>query len=125
MDSVMTKKIGKRQLNKFKKEFLIQKKEILSRVSLEVEPPDVEGDEIDVVQGLVLNAVAEKLSQRDKTKLNGILEALQRIEDGTFGECGECGELISEKRLEALPECKVCVFCAEDRERESKHYLHK
>ena len=38
-------------------------------------------------------------------------EALDRLEQGIYGECAECGEEISEKRLQALPFARLCVEC--------------
>ncbi|BCA57153.1 hypothetical protein W02_42930 [Nitrospira sp. KM1] len=41
--------------------------------------------------------------------LSQVREALQRIEDGTFGACLADGEMIEEKRLEAIPWTRYCV----------------
>lgn len=38
-------------------------------------------------------------------------EALQRLEEGTYGICGDCGVDISEKRLAAVPFARLCVEC--------------
>lgn len=38
-------------------------------------------------------------------------EALQRIEDGTYGRCTNCGEFILPERLEALPAAPLCINC--------------
>ncbi|OAI56012.1 hypothetical protein AYO47_09310, partial [Planctomyces sp. SCGC AG-212-M04] len=38
--------------------------------------------------------------------------ALERIDQGTFGECEECGESIPAARLEAIPYARYCVQCA-------------
>lgn len=38
--------------------------------------------------------------------------ALERIEDGTYGECVLCGAEIAEGRLEARPEASLCIDCA-------------
>lgn len=42
-----------------------------------------------------------------------IAEALERIENKTYGLCLECDEQISEKRLAALPWAKYCIKCQE------------
>lgn len=46
-------------------------------------------------------------------QLRHIREALERLEDGTFGECVHCGETIGAKRLEALPWTPYCIGCQE------------
>lgn len=38
--------------------------------------------------------------------------ALERIADGTYGECVRCGDDISPQRLEARPESALCIACA-------------
>ena len=42
--------------------------------------------------------------------------ALQRIEDGTFGQCLECTGNIPKTRLNALPYTPMCVKCASTRD---------
>ena len=42
-----------------------------------------------------------------------IVEALIRIEEGTYGKCERCGEQIPPERLEARPTAKLCVRCSE------------
>ncbi|MBO8125935.1 MAG: TraR/DksA C4-type zinc finger protein [Firmicutes bacterium] len=41
-------------------------------------------------------------------------EALERIEDGTYGRCAICGREISEERLEAVPYATTCLEHADD-----------
>lgn len=43
-------------------------------------------------------------------------EALQRLEDGTYGICAECDETIAEARLQALPFATLCRGCQEREE---------
>lgn len=38
--------------------------------------------------------------------------ALDRIANGTYGECVQCGGAISAGRLEARPEAALCIDCA-------------
>jgi RNA polymerase-binding transcription factor DksA len=62
---------------------------------------EVEGDE--VLEGLENSALSE---------ITLIRAALDRIREGTYGECITCGELIGEKRLEAIPHAQQCISCA-------------
>ena len=117
------KRLAKTKLKKFKEIFLERKKNILAAHKNKIdEEIDVGGDEVDIVQGSIINEMVGKLSQRDKESLHKILEALQRIDAGTFGQCEECGEQIPEKRLVALPDCNYCVDCAEESEKMAKQY---
>ena len=43
-----------------------------------------------------------------RTLLNQVRDALDRIENGTFGTCAEDGEPIEEARLEAVPWVAYC-----------------
>ena len=45
-----------------------------------------------------------------------IEEALNRIEDGSYGKCDECGGKISMERLRALPHARLCIECKEKEE---------
>ena len=57
------------------------------------------------------------LSENEREKLLEVDEALDRIEDGSFGMCEECGEPISLKRLEVMPNARYCIKCQEELER--------
>jgi RNA polymerase-binding protein DksA len=49
----------------------------------------------------------------NKTRtLEEIAEAVQRIRDGTFGQCERCGRDIAVERLQAVPFTRHCIACA-------------
>ena len=50
-------------------------------------------------------------AQREGDYLDYIDEALQRIDEGTFGLCRVCGGEIGKKRLEAVPTATQCIDC--------------
>ncbi|HVX61965.1 MAG TPA: TraR/DksA family transcriptional regulator [Pirellulales bacterium] len=52
------------------------------------------------------------LMENEEDTLEAIELALERIEDGTYGECDECGTKIPKARLNALPHAAHCVKCA-------------
>lgn len=56
------------------------------------------------------------LVTREHEMLYKIDEALQMIEEGTYGKCQECGQTIKESRLRAVPFAKLCVKCQEKEE---------
>ena len=60
------------------------------------------------------------LSDRERTKIKEIDDALARLADSTYGICESCGLEIGEERLDALPFTRVCRDCQQDREREAK-----
>ncbi len=52
-----------------------------------------------------------RIKDRERKLIQKVKEALQRIEDGTFGTCELCGKPISEKRLIARPVTTLCIQC--------------
>jgi len=60
-------------------------------------------------------ALAHKAAVGRQT-LRNLTQALERIRQGTFGECAECGNEIEAKRLEAIPWARYCLKCQESRE---------
>lgn len=60
------------------------------------------------------------LSDRDREKLQAIQDALDRIEQGTYGICEGCDAEIAEGRLVAMPFTRLCVNCQAREEREQK-----
>jgi DnaK suppressor protein len=58
-------------------------------------------------------AMSKATGEQRRRLLGEIEQALQRIEDGSYGECFECGEPIAPRRLEANPTATLCIGCAE------------
>jgi RNA polymerase-binding transcription factor len=61
-----------------------------------------------------------ELGNGDRRLLRDVVAALQKIDNGSFGDCERCGEAIADKRLEALPFARYCIDCqrlAEEEER--------
>lgn len=52
------------------------------------------------------------LMESEEGTLGQIEAALERIEDGVYGECEECGVKIPKARLNAIPYATLCVKCA-------------
>jgi DnaK suppressor protein len=57
-----------------------------------------------------------RIRERERKLITKITEALERIEEGTFGICERCGEAISEKRLEVRPVTTLCIKCKQEQE---------
>jgi RNA polymerase-binding protein DksA len=56
------------------------------------------------------------LMENEGVTLEQIESSLERIEDGTYGQCEECGVKIPKTRLNAIPYATLCVRCAEQQE---------
>ena len=57
------------------------------------------------------------LIENEEGTLGAIDQALERIEDGTYGLCDECAVKIPKSRLNVIPYSALCVRCAESLER--------
>ena len=60
------------------------------------------------------------MKERDSKLVAKIKEALERIEDGTYGICEECGQTISEERLKVRPVTTMCIKCKRKHENDEK-----
>ena len=58
------------------------------------------------------------LIENSEVTLREIDQALQRIEDGTYGVCEGTGETINKDRLKAIPWARLCIDCQRKREEE-------
>lgn len=58
--------------------------------------------------------------RRDSSALDELVEALNRIEEGSYGYC-ETGPQIGLRRLLVLPSAKLCVEEQERREAQNRH----
>jgi DnaK suppressor protein len=56
------------------------------------------------------------LMENDGVTLDQIEASLERIEEGTYGQCDECGVKIPKARLNAIPFATLCIHCAEQQE---------
>ena len=57
------------------------------------------------------------ISDAERSLLFEIDEALDRLEDKTFGACTNCQNEIGKARIDAIPWAKLCIDCAELKER--------
>lgn len=73
-------------------------------------------DTLDVADQAVLSYQKEMIftqSTEGHSQLSLVRLALERLREGSFGECLHCGRAIGEKRLEALPWTPYCIDCQE------------
>jgi DnaK suppressor protein len=119
--------VTKAQLKKFKQLLESKRDEILKRAKqtlnddMTLDTNDLP-DEMDLASSEYLQSFTFRLRGREKSFLDKIERALQKIEEGTFGNCEECEEEISVKRLEARPETTLCIRCKEDQERAERDF---
>jgi DnaK suppressor protein len=114
--------LRKRELTRFKQLLEEQRDQLLGNAKkalsgdIHLDPDDFP-DEIDTASSEVGLAFIGRLRERERGLLNKINSALEKIEQGTFGECEQCGEEIGMKRLEARPVAELCIDCKAEQEK--------
>jgi DnaK suppressor protein len=61
-----------------------------------------------------------RIRDRERRLIAKIKNALDRLDNGTFGICDECGEDISDKRLKARPVTTLCINCKKKQENQER-----
>ena len=93
-----------------------QRAVLLSRVRVKSEsiPSNmINPDNSDRAQDYFLQERHSALRDRLEATLEEVEAALQRLMDGSYGECAHCGKDISAARLEAFPHAELCITCQE------------
>ena len=113
----------KKQLEQFNVLLLKHRQQILNSgmvnnsEDLHVSQEDL-SDETDLASSLVSQQISVSIRERELFKLKRIDFALERISEGSYGHCEECDDEIGLKRLENQPWAELCIFHAEEKERE-------
>jgi DnaK suppressor protein len=88
-----------------------------SMVSAVVQGREVATDDTQDVADQAVQSYQKELLFRQGTngheQLGYVRLALERLEEGTYGECLHCEQTIGLKRLEALPWTPFCIECQE------------
>ena len=103
----------KQKLENWRQELILESQETLEH--LRTETRDV-GDEAERASRESDNILELRTRDRYRKLLNKIVQALKRIEDGSYGFCDETGEDIGLGRLEARPIATLTVDAQERRE---------
>lgn len=111
---------------KFRKMLLMQRGKIEARIREELVDKVTKGQDAVLGPSLDPGDISTWALERDvnyelltmHTKaLKDIDEALERLDEGTYGICIDCGREISEKRLEAVSFTLYCMECQQEKER--------
>ncbi len=106
----------KRELELLRKK-LIEKKEDIKKIvqgnSKEEEDffSTEVGDIADAASDSVERELLFELNDNERRILGNIEDALQKIENETYGICEKCGKEIEIERLKAMPFAMVCMKC--------------
>ncbi len=90
-----------------------QLEEQLQRLSTEKVTDDQVQDPGDQALSSTMENLRSSLQDTELQEYKRIMQALQKIDDGTYGICIDCGGEISEKRLTSYPNAARCLACQE------------
>ena len=114
----------KKQLNYFKKLLTERLDELLSEANRTVSGmSDLNENMPDPADRATLESDRNfelRIRDRERKLIGKIKEALERIENGTYGICESCEEYISNERLEARPVTTLCIECKTKQEDEER-----
>lgn len=120
----MSRKLAESTVQKLREELETERDRILHTIeehqreleeSLESEANAERIPDPSTGEGGTLAFEYEMERQLDATSLRHVQRiehALERMDDGTYGECEDCGTAIPLERLRALPHSTLCVDCA-------------
>ncbi|HKS81923.1 MAG TPA: TraR/DksA family transcriptional regulator [Candidatus Acidoferrales bacterium] len=113
--------MDKKRLDYYKKK-LVQRREDLLRSIARTEQEGREADDdptVDLADKAANSYTKEFLfgqTHNDRSLLQLLDSALNRIKEGEFGECAACHQELQQKRLEAVPWTLYCIACQEKME---------
>ncbi len=123
------KKLTKKELTHYRQKLLAERDRILRELGRITEAIIEASDEQESAKQSYSNHLADLgtdymekeknyyYADQEGQYLKAIEAALERIEHGDYGQCVECSDLISEKRLEAVPAAELCISCKDKKEK--------
>ncbi|MGZ3653566.1 MAG: TraR/DksA family transcriptional regulator [Bdellovibrionota bacterium] len=116
-----------KEITKLKKILLTERSRLLNtatssrKTEFSIQTDDL-ADEADLTSVELSQGIVFTLREKEQKTLAEIDEALQRMEDGSYGHCEECDEQIGAKRLEIFPTARLCITHQEEEEKKKKFY---
>jgi DnaK suppressor protein len=110
--------MDKKKVEHYKKRLLTKQEELL-RLVTRSEKDGREADEEatqDIADKAANSYTKEFLfhqSDGNRRVLQLVNEAMERMKDGTYGQCVECQQEVQQKRLDAVPWARHCIECQE------------
>ncbi len=115
-----------RQLLQARREQLLQELDVVQRETLDTATAtskglaDPAGSPRDQANKMASSMVREAEAARDHAELVQVREALERLEEGSYGECTDCGQSVALARLQAQPQAGRCITCQTQVEQAAK-----
>ena len=114
--------INAQELENYKQQLLRQRDQLVNQVNENNSQTfgfDRENmqDPVDLAVNDREQTILLSITESERTLVDQIDDALQRIEMGRYGECMNCGEPIGEARLNAVPYARYDMKCQDLLER--------
>ena len=109
-----------------RKEQLLQELDAVQRDTLAVAPAasrgqaDPAGSPRDQANSMAADMVRDAEAARDHAELTAVRAALERLADGSYGECTDCGQSVGVPRLLAQPSAARCIACQSKAETQTR-----
>ena len=123
-----SQKLSKKDIEKFKKMLLAEREHLIASINNIEETSRTESGHDN---GADLASFAEigtdsfnietalNIASGESRRLRDVIDALDRIERGTYGICEGSGQPIPKKRLEAFPSARFCIEYQQELEQQS------
>jgi len=113
--------MDKKRLEYYKKKLEAKREELLRSIARTEEEGRTADDDptVDLADKAANSYTKEFLfgqTNTDRTTLQRVDEALERVRKGTYGICDNCEMELQQKRLEAVPWASHCTSCQEKQE---------
>lgn len=118
--------MNKKDLITYKEKLIQVREKLTSQVGEDLEETQKEikaqtsdgtGDSGDIAMTDQVSHLGLSAASSHSEQLNAVVEALDRLEQGTYGICFDCDQPIGERRLLADPAVSRCINCQERTER--------
>mgnify|MGYP000199166132 FL=1 len=114
-----------KELTEFKEQLLEKKEHLIKEIQgkeaeLTSGEKDEVGDMADLATELIERELNMSLSEVDRSRLEEIDAALNRIKEKTYGICVDTGEVINKARLKAVPEALRTLAAQEQYDRQMR-----
>ncbi|QEF96226.1 General stress protein 16O [Stieleria maiorica] len=83
--------------------------------------PSKTGDVLDAVADTVQAELNSQLLEVESRELAAIDAAIERLDEGTYGDCESCQKPIPLTRLRAVPYARECIGCHRITEKRKSH----
>ena len=113
--------MDKKRLDYYRKKLAARREELQRLVAqAESEGRAADDDSTQDIADKAANSYTKEFlfsqSNSERYMLELVEEALQRIDNGSFGACVACHDELQQKRLEAVPWTRHCITCQEKQE---------